>query len=57
MLGLGYGLAGVLLLVAGGSFLTNTDPGFESPGFALIGVGSFLIVVGAVARGLQLARR
>ena len=58
--GLWYALAGVICFVVGGSWLTNAsnDPSFaHAAGLALIAVGLYLLVVGGVARGSQLARR
>lgn len=54
-----YALAGVSLFVIGGLFLVNTNEAdfFFPVGLGFCGSGFYLLVVGAVARGLQLARR
>lgn len=58
--GAAYGAAGVILLVIGGMLLANLneDPTIFGAGATLfLGAGAYLTVAGAVARGIQLARR
>lgn len=58
--GAGYLIGSVPLVVLGGLFLANTN---EEPVFFGIGgmlcllVAAYLLIVGAVARGIQVARR
>jgi hypothetical protein len=56
--GLGYALAGVALFVIGCLLLTNTVEGdaFLVLGLISTSAGGYLLLVGAVARGIQLAR-
>ena len=59
-IGLWYALGGVTVFVIGGMLLANTneDPTFfGTSGIACFAVGLYLLVVGGVARGNQLARR
>lgn len=58
--GAAYGTVGVILLVIGGALLANLseDPTVFITGATLfLGSGLYLTVAGAVARGIQLARR
>jgi hypothetical protein len=58
--GFWYAFGGVISFVVGGSLLANTieDPTvFRTGGLAFIAAGLYLLVVGGVARGSQLARR
>ncbi|HSE71684.1 MAG TPA: hypothetical protein VLA97_13070 [Nocardioidaceae bacterium] len=56
--GLVYAIAGVSVFVVGGLILANShdeDPLFLL-GLALEGTGIYLLLAGAVARGIQMAR-
>ena len=58
--GAAYGTVGVILLVIGSALLANLneDPTVFGAGATLfLGAGLYLTVAGAVARGIQLARR
>ena len=58
--GLWYAVGGVICFVIGGSLLANTieDPTlFRTGGLTFIATGVYLLVVGGVVRGTQLARR
>ena len=58
--GAAYGIAGVVLLVIGGALLANTNEDsaiFGTGAVAFFGAGLYCTVAGAVARGIQLARR
>lgn len=58
--GLPYVLGGVVILFIGAMVLVNTDEEpdlFFPAGMALTGIAAYLILVGAVARGVQIARR
>lgn len=58
--GAAYGTVGVILLVIGSALLANLteDPTLFGAGATLfLGSGLYLMVAGAVARGIQLARR
>lgn len=55
-----YGTVGVILLVVGGMLLANLDEDptvFGAGATLFLGAGLYLTVAGAVARGIQLARR
>ena len=54
-----YGVIGIVLIVLGGFALANAD---EADAFGVIGVGlvaggAYATIAGAVARGIQLARK
>lgn len=57
--GAAYGSAGVVLLVVGGLLLANVneDDIFGIGAVVFLGAGLYFLVAGAVARGIQLARR
>jgi hypothetical protein len=58
--GVAYGTVGVILLVIGGALLANIneDPTiFGAGGTLFLASGLYLTNAGAVARGIQLARR
>lgn len=57
--GILYALVGIPLLVLGGMALSNLNETgmFGVIGLVLIGVGGYCIIVGAVARGIQLSRK
>ncbi len=57
--GAAYGLAGVALLVVGGMLLgnINEDVIFGIGAVVFSATGFYFLVAGAVARGIQLARR
>ncbi len=52
-------IAGVVCLVLGGLMLEDSHGSdtFVAGGLALLGAGLYLVVLGAVARGVQLSRR
>jgi hypothetical protein len=53
-----YGFWGVALFVVGGLLLANAEEpvnGFLTVGLACMGAGLYLLIVGAVARGTQVA--
>lgn len=54
-----YGVIGVVLIVLGGYALANANEAdaFGIIGVALIAGGSYQTIAGAVARGIQLARK
>ena len=57
--GLGYVVAGVALFVVGGLLLANAEEPrnvFLTGGLACLGAGFYLLLAGAVARGVQVAR-
>lgn len=61
-LGFFYATLGIAAVVVGGLLLENApindyEDVTRSTGLALLGIGAFLIVVGAVARGVRLGRR
>lgn len=57
--GVMYALAGIALLALAGIALANTNEGgvFGVLGLVLVGSGCYCIVVGGVARGIQLSRK
>lgn len=57
--GAAYGFAGVALLIVGGLLLAagGEDEIFAIGGVIFSGTGFYFLVAGAVARGIQLARR
>lgn len=54
-----YGVIGIALIVLGGLVLANTNEAdaFGVIGVALIAGGAYATIAGAVARGVQLARK
>ncbi len=57
--GAAHALAGLVLLVIGGLLLINVDEDpeiFMTGAVLFLGSGSYQLIVGAVARGIQVAR-
>ncbi|MCD4525529.1 hypothetical protein [Nocardioides sp. cx-173] len=57
-LGLGYLLGGLAVLIVAGMCLVNADGdhAYAVVGLVLLGTAGYLLLVGGVARGLQVAR-
>jgi hypothetical protein len=53
-----YGVLGVILVLLGRWALANVDEGdfFAVIGFALLASGAYALIVGGVARGIQIGR-
>ena len=53
-----YGVLGVILVLLGRWALANVDEGdfFAVIGFALLASGAYALIVGGVARGMQIGR-